>query len=243
MCDSQSSSLPPTRLLQLQQQQQQQPCLDTEARRCTHTSAAGSAAVPACTQGARCEHGASWGTPARQHDGTHCAAAQAVCESKQCDDFMAGGEAPAAPKPTTAGCQAAQVAGRDQADYFQDEAATRTGYSLETGDQSQQGGLASDDGDQKRLRQLEMEHVHRVYEAIAPHFSATRCAVGERAVIRVRLESGRYIPGVCEVLHMGCLWVPAGHTSFAARVHLQYQKFRKGKKISVATGRRGAPFA
>lgn len=180
MCDSQNSPLPPTRLLQLHQHLSD---LEPELGSCSkHSSVAentATASVSACI-----EHDTSCSAAARQHDGLRCVpAAHAVCESTHSYDFTSCGGAAPEPAAQTVRCTAARDAGGDQNDCCQDtETVTHRGGSLDERSDSQQGRQGRHEGDQKRLRQLEVEHVHRVYEAIAPHFSATRCASAMHAV-------------------------------------------------------------
>lgn len=116
MCDSQASTLPPTRKLQLLQAQ--------------------AAAAPAAA------------TPAT--------AAAAVASSAQ--------------QQTPAGCAGAGGAADVSGTCLASDACGACIASSDSG-----GAQESAEAD-VLLRRLEQDHVHRVYDAIAPHFSATRCA-------------------------------------------------------------------
>lgn len=123
MCDSQASTLPPTRKLQLLQAQG-----DTAA------------------------------APGLRHpsDATSSAAAAADVDLPAQRQMPAGGAGAGGAAEAT-GCLAAGACSACVA--------------------SSGGGGAQDsaEGD-AQLQRLEQDYVHRVYDAIAPHFSATRCA-------------------------------------------------------------------
>jgi hypothetical protein len=184
MCDSQNSPLPPTRLLQLQQQQQQQhSCLKPDSGSCSNdTTVSHKSAVLGPAQSAMQGHSVSC-TAAndRRNDTLRYGPAQAVCESMQSsrDCPTSEGTAPepvACARAVTCTTVHTQAAGREQHECCQDQAAAAKGVAaVEQSSGKQQDLQASHEVEQKRLRSLEVQHVHRVYEAIAPHFSATRC--------------------------------------------------------------------
>jgi hypothetical protein len=115
----------------------------------------------------------------RQSSALRYVPTQAVCESRQSHDFIACEAAEAAPElGAPAGtCTNMHTQGGTQQQPCPDRAgAAEEAAALENGSDTQQAP-GSYEAEQKRLRSLEVQHVHRVYEAIAPHFSATRCAV------------------------------------------------------------------
>lgn len=187
MCDSQSSALPPTRLLQLQQQglcPKSQPGtyrglaastssaegategkLDTDQQEGHEQGVKQSCAVATAAAGA--SHRSS----------LRCSAAQAVYESTQSgaisvsDDVTLGLSTGAGTRGADrhAGAQPEAAACHAQAAHE-----TRRNSCISNAESTVAEQDTAKDGE-KRLRELELEHVHRVYEAIAPHFSATRC--------------------------------------------------------------------
>eukprot|EP00892_Ulva_mutabilis_P010783 jgi/Ulvmu1/8077/UM004_0314.1 len=154
MCDSQESSLPPTRKLQLLQAEGRAPFADDAATRPD-------------------------------------APPQPPARGNMSGNAMPAGEAPQSP-----------VWNQQQAGHSGEGARERAQHGDGIGAELRAaGGLAEGEegAEDAQLRQLEAEHVHRVYDAIAPHFSATRFAIWP--AVRRFIEE---LPAGAIVADVGC---------------------------------------
>lgn len=87
-------------------------------------------------------------------------------------DPAAASDTPAAAAPSDRGHSGAAVPCGEATAVYTSPASDACGACMLGPDGSMSGRREQGDA---QLRMLEQEHVHRVYDAIAPHFSATRC--------------------------------------------------------------------
>jgi hypothetical protein len=157
MCDSQESPLPPTRKLQLLKQQ---------------ATVQGTLKVSVdpqspCTCQAVPESGADLATEPL------CSQAEVRGNADKASCI----ERPPRLDPNNAAQQSSQLAANNSLSESRDHQGV--GPTNVPGQICSKSAGVHDPVNQlnERLRQLEVQHVHRVYEAIAPHFSATRCVL------------------------------------------------------------------
>ncbi|GIL80789.1 hypothetical protein Vretifemale_9845, partial [Volvox reticuliferus] len=178
-CDSQQANLPPTRISQLQLQQ---------SRHMHQQHGQGEGESEGQSEGQQQTPPAPAPAPPRQH------------QYQQLGHRMAPADHTAA--PLTHGSLPGEAVPNGAGGGASRRSSATGGGGVKGKDERKEGWEAEDkeeEEEEARLAALEAEHVHKVYDAIAPHFSATRFAIWPK--VRAFIES---LPRGGVVADVGC---------------------------------------